>query len=244
MSRLFINIDHVATLREARRGTQPDPVAAAVLCDLGGADGITIHLREDRRHVQDHDLSRLIALTPLPMNLEMAATEEMIAIAIATRPHRVTLVPERRTEVTTEGGLDVQGQSAAMEQAVAQLSSAGLPVSLFIDADPLQVQAAAHVGATFVELHTGPYSHTKADQDIARHLEKIKGAAQEGERLGLAVSAGHGLDRRNVRAIVRIPQIRDLHIGHAVMSHAIFVGLERAVRELREAISEARISDP
>jgi pyridoxine 5-phosphate synthase len=240
MSRLFINIDHVATLRQARRGFQPDPVAAAVLCELGGADGITMHLREDRRHVNDEDLRRVMEMTPLPVNLEMAATDEMVAIALRTKPHRVTLVPERRAEVTTEGGLDVAGQLPAIKGVVSRLQSTGIPVSLFVDATPAQIEACQATGARFVELHTGPYSHAITDEDRQAQLSLLATAAALGRDHGLEVSAGHGLDRRNVRDIVRIPQIEDLHIGHAVISHAVFVGLERAVRELAEAIRSAR----
>jgi pyridoxine 5-phosphate synthase len=235
---LFINIDHVATIRQARRGHSPDPVAAAVLCELAGADGITLHLREDRRHVNDDDLRRLLDITPLPVNLEMAATDEMVAIAIASKPERVTLVPERRLEVTTEGGLDAAGQFNALRRQCDRLAEAHIPVSLFIDATTEQIEAAAKLSVPFVELHTGPYAHAEDAKRQLEELDRLKNGAKNAKMLGLSVGAGHGLDRRNVVPIAAIPEISDLHIGHSVIAHAVFMGLEKAVRELASAIKK------
>jgi pyridoxine 5-phosphate synthase len=236
MRHLFINIDHVATIRQARAGTTPDPVAAAVLCELGGADGITLHLREDRRHVQDHDLKRLMETTRLPVNLEMAATEEMVQIALAHRPARVTLVPEKRQEITTEGGLDVVSQALWISQCVERLQLAGIPVSLFVDPDSDQIHAAKQAGTKYVELHTGSYANAFSTEDFGTQWTKIRDAAQLGDRLGIIMSAGHGLDRRNVVPLRQIHEIKDYHIGHSVIAHAVMVGMKEAVQLLRESI--------
>ena len=235
--RLYVNIDHVATVRQARRGHEPDPVAAARLCEAAGADGITAHLREDRRHIRDDDLDRLVAAITTVLNLECAITEEMLAIALRHRPAAVTLVPERREEITTEGGLDVVRHEAAVRSAVSRLKAAGIRTSLFIDPDPAAVQCALTVGAEAIELHTGSYAHHPTDP---ASLAALREAATLGASLGLAVHAGHGLSVANVGPIAAIPEIEELNIGHAIVGRAIFVGLEAAVREVREAMDASR----
>ncbi|MCE2900783.1 MAG: pyridoxine 5'-phosphate synthase [Gemmatimonas sp.] len=235
--RLYVNIDHVATVRQARRSREPDPVAAALLCERAGADGITAHLREDRRHVQDEDIHRLAAAVSTVLNLECALTDEMLALAETLRPPQVTLVPERREEVTTEGGLDVVGHEGAVRSAVARLKRGGVRTSLFIDPDPAAVRVALAVGADAIELHTGRYAHAPSDPATLRAL---RDAAQLGASLGLAVHAGHGLSVDNVRPVAAIPEIEELNIGHAIIGRAIFVGLDAAVREVRSAMDEAR----
>ena len=235
--RLYVNIDHVATLRQARRGAEPDPVAAARVCEAAGADGITAHLREDRRHIQDHDLDRLVAAVTTVLNLECAITEEMLAIALRHRPAQVTLVPERREEITTEGGLDVVRHEAAVRSAVARLQGAGIRTSLFIDPDPAAVHCAHAVGAAAIELHTGTYAHHPG---AGAPLVGLQDAATLGASLGLAVHAGHGLSVANVGPVAAIAEIEELNIGHAIVGRAIFVGLEAAVREVREAMEAAR----
>ena len=235
--RLYINIDHVATLRQARRGDEPDPVAAALLCERAGADGITAHLREDRRHIQDRDVAHLATSIRTVLNLEMACTEEMLALAERLRPHQATLVPERREEVTTEGGLDVTRSETAIAAGIARLNAAGIRTSLFIDPDPAMVERSRALGAVAVELHTGAYSLAP---DVPAMLAAIRDAARRGHELGLAVHAGHGLTVGNVGPVAAIPEIEELNIGHSVVSRAIFVGLEPAVVELRRAMDAAR----
>ena len=237
--RLYINIDHVATLRQARRGAEPDPVAAATLCEDAGADGITAHLREDRRHIQDRDIDQLARAVRTVLNLEMACTEEMLDVAIRLKPHQVTLVPERREEVTTEGGLDVVRESARIRGGIERLNAAGIRTSLFITPDEAAVRASLEVGAVAIELHTGTYAHHPRDAATLAALERC---ARLGRSLRLAVHAGHGLTVGNVAPVARIPEIEELNIGHSVVSRAIFVGLATAVRELRDVMDSARAS--
>ena len=238
--RLHINVDHVATVRNARGTRYPDPVFAAQLCEAAGADGITAHLREDRRHIRDDDVRRLRASICTLLNLEMGATDEMIGIAEQIRPDVITLVPERREERTTEGGLDVVGQRAPIEAAIAMAKRAGIKVSLFINPDPSVVDAAAEIGAAQVELHTGEYCQatepgmTKASAAV--ELGRIALAARRGKERGLDVAAGHGLTRHNVGPVVAVPEVREVNIGHSVIADAVLSGLERAVRDLRAAI--------
>lgn len=235
--RLYINIDHVATVREARKGSSPDPVEAALLCERAGADGITAHLREDRRHIHDHDIDRLARAITTVLNLEMACTDEMIGIAERLRPHQATLVPERREEITTEGGLDVSRDRQRLADGIARLNAAGIRTSLFIDPDAAAVEASRALGAAAVELHTGRYSHAPKDPATLRALVA---ASRRGAALGLAVHAGHGLTTENVGPVSAIPEIEELNIGHSVIGRAIFVGIEEAVRELRRAMDAAR----
>lgn len=237
--RLYINVDHVATLRQARRGDDPDPVAAAVLCEHAGADGITAHLREDRRHVQDDDILRLAGAVTTVLNLEMACTPEMVAIAERIRPHQVTLVPERRQEITTEGGLDVVAMREVLPPALQRLRGAGIRTSLFIAPHAADVDASREVGADAIELHTGQYAHRPDDPATLRALAD---ASAQARALGLAVHAGHGLTVANVGPVAAIPEIEELNIGHSVISRAIFIGLDAAVRELRAAMDAARRS--
>jgi pyridoxine 5-phosphate synthase len=242
--RLYINVDHVATLRQARRTDEPDPVAAAVVCEAAGADGITAHLREDRRHMQDADIEQLVRQARTVFNLEMAATDEMAGIAERLRPFQVTLVPERREEVTTEGGLDVAANEARLEQVTRRLAAAGIRVSVFIDPDEATVRASRRIGAQAIELHTGRYAHAAAQGVSAATAEArmLGRAAQLGRELGLAVHAGHGLTVRNVGPVAAIPEIEELNIGHSIVSRAVFVGLAEAVREMRVAMDAARSS--
>ena len=235
--RLYVNIDHVATVRQARRGAEPSPVEAALLCERAGADGITAHLREDRRHIQDGDVDALAAAITTVFNLEMAATPEMVALAERLRPHQVTLVPERREEVTTEGGLDVTHDAGWVREALARLAAAGIRTSLFIDPDARMVEASAALGADAIELHTGTFAHHPDRPDAARALVD---ASALGKRIGLAVHAGHGLTTANVAPVAAIPEIEELNVGHSLVGRAIFVGLEAAVRELRAAMDDAR----
>jgi pyridoxine 5-phosphate synthase len=242
MPELCVNIDHVATVRQARRTYEPDPVEAAFEAEAGGADGITVHLREDRRHIQDADLPRLRAAVRTKLNLEMAATDEMVGIAIGLKPELAMFVPERRQEVTTEGGLDVAGQEARIRDAVARLKGAGIPVSAFIDADERQVEAAARAGFDFCEIHTGPYAHAFHDRGAthaltAEELAKVARAVERVQALGMRANAGHALNRANVGRIASIAGVRELHIGHAIVSRAVFIGLREAVAEMRRAIA-------
>ncbi|MEP0909602.1 pyridoxine 5'-phosphate synthase [Leptolyngbya sp. GB1-A1] len=236
MPTLGVNIDHVATIRQARRTVEPDPVGAAVLAELAGADGITVHLREDRRHIQDRDVRLLRQTVRTHLNLEMAATDEMVSIALEIRPDYVTLVPERREEVTTEGGLDVAGQIDRMQQVVDALQEANIPVSLFIDADSAQIDAAAIVKAKFIELHTGRYAKAKDDASRAQELTFLKKGCQQALAAGIRVNAGHGLTYWNVYPIACLPGMEELNIGHTIVSRAVLVGMERAVREMKQAI--------
>ena len=235
--RLYVNVDHVATVRQARRGNEPDPVAAAALCERAGVDGITAHLREDRRHIQDDDIERLAREVRTVLNLEMACTGEMLAIAERLRPHQVTLVPERREEVTTEGGLDVTRDRGRLADGLARLSAAGIRTSLFIAPAGAAVERSRELGAAAIELHTGQYAHHASD---SRSIEALQSAARLGADIGLAVHAGHGLTVANVRPVAAIREIEELNIGHSIVSRAIFVGLEEAVRELRRAMDKAR----
>ena len=232
MIRLHINVDHVATVRNARGTSYPDPVFAAQLCEQAGADGITAHLREDRRHIRDADVDRLQATITTVLNLEMAATDEMIAIAARVKPAVITLVPERREERTTEGGLDVRGQRAAVGKAIAMAKEAGIKTSLFIAAEADAVEASKEVGADQIELHTGDYCHHPTPAE----LERLQNAARWAADAGLEVAAGHGLTRHNVVAVAAIPQIEELNIGHAVIADSLFVGLRQAVADFRAAI--------
>lgn len=236
MLTLGVNIDHIATIRQARRTVEPDPVAAAVLAELAGADGITVHLREDRRHIQDRDVYVLRQTVRTHLNLEMAATDEMVAIALDIKPDYVTLVPEKREEVTTEGGLDVAGQVERMGQVVANLQDAGIPVSLFIDADPAQIDAAATIKSKFIELHTGRYAEANDETSRQKELEALAKGCEQAIAAGLRVNAGHGLTYWNVYPVACLQGMEELNIGHSIISRAILVGLERAVREMKQAM--------
>jgi len=236
---LGVNIDHVATLRQVRRGRFPDPVHAALAAELAGADSITLHLREDRRHIQDQDVHTLRGLLQTRMNLEMAVTDEMLAIACLVRPQDCCLVPERREELTTEGGLDVLAQLPRIRAAAAQLRQSGVRVSLFIDPEPRQIEAAAQAGAPVIELHTGAYAEARGAASVSE-LERLRAGARLGASLGLQVHAGHGLNYHNVRPVAALREIIELNIGHALIAHALFVGLPAAVREMKALMSEAR----
>jgi pyridoxine 5-phosphate synthase len=246
MIELGVNIDHVATIRQARRTYEPDPVWAAVEAHLGGADGITVHLREDRRHIQDDDVRRLRDLTQVKLNLEMAPTDEMIGIACQLKPEMAMLVPEGRQEVTTEGGLDILAQEARLKDSIRKLADAGIMTSVFIDADIAQVEAAARVGARVCEIHTGPYAqafHTKGrDARSPAVLEELAGVRVAGRAivdLGMRFNAGHALNYFNVQPVAALPDVRELHIGHAIISRAVFVGLRGAVAEMKRLMREA-----
>jgi pyridoxine 5-phosphate synthase len=232
MIRLSVNIDHIATLRQARGGKEPDPVAAAMLCEQAGADGITLHLRVDRRHVQDRDLRLLRQMVKTRLNLEMAATEEMLETAIEAKPDLCTLVPERPGEVTTEGGLDVTGQKEDLKGKIEHLRTAGLTVSIFLDPEEGQVEAAKAVGANAIELHTGPYADAVAEEDVEREFGRLLRAATLAGELGLELRAGHSLTFRNLPRIATLPHLVEVSIGHNVVARAVFIGLERAVKEL------------
>ncbi|TAH49319.1 MAG: pyridoxine 5'-phosphate synthase [Betaproteobacteria bacterium] len=246
MIELGVNIDHVATLRQARRTWEPDPVWAAVEAHLGGADGITVHLREDRRHINDDDVRRLRELTQVKLNLEMAATDEMVGIACRLKPEMAMLVPEGRHEVTTEGGLDIVGQEARLKDVIARLADAGIVTSVFIDAEIPQIEAAARIGARVCEIHTGPYAHAfhNAGRDteaptVIGELAKVKAAGEAVRGLGMRFNAGHALNYYNVQPIARLAGVRELHIGHAIVSRAVFVGLREAVAEMKRLMREA-----
>lgn len=238
MPRLGVNIDHVATIRQARGGREPDPVWAAVLAELGGADGITVHLREDRRHIQDRDLRVLRETVQVRLNLEMSVEPEVVAVAVAVKPDQVTLVPERRQEVTTEGGLDVAGQFERVRAAVARCRDAGMEVSLFIDPDPAQVEASVRAGAGAVELHTGRYADAEGHAAVARELEALRAAGRQTRAAGLGLHAGHGLNYLNVRPVAAVDGMAELNIGHSIVARAVFVGLERAVREMKTCMKD------
>lgn len=250
MSRLNVNIDHIATIRQARRTNEPNPVSAAVICELAGADGITTHLRSDRRHIQDHDLIALKQVVITHLNLEMAATDEMTEIAIRVKPDVVTLVPERPQEITTEGGLDVTSNEKATRSAIKRLSDNGIFVSLFIDPDLKQIRAAEKLGAYQIEICTAHYAQLNEQpgdatvrriEEIETELDRIRTAAQAAAKAGLKVAAGHGLTYRNVGAVARIPEIEEFNIGHNIIARAALVGLDRAVREMIEAIYDAQV---
>jgi pyridoxine 5-phosphate synthase len=243
---LGVNIDHVATLREARRTYEPDPLWAAVEAHLGGADGITVHLREDRRHIRDDDVRRLREMVHIKLNLEMAATAEMIDIAARLKPEMAMLVPEGRHEITTEGGLDVASQEAKIRDAVARLTDAGIKVSVFIDPDVRQVDAASRVGAKVCEIHTGPYAHAfhakgrdPESAAVVEELAKIRDAGEAVRERGMRFNAGHALNYFNVQPVAALPGVRELHIGHAIVSRAVFVGLREAVRQMKALLREA-----
>lgn len=238
--RLGVNIDHVATIRNARGGNSPDPVRAAALAKAAGADGITAHLREDRRHIRDEDMKRLRTEIDLPLNFEMAATDEMLAIALATKPHAVCLVPEKREERTTEGGLDVVGGHNHLKRFVSELGDAGIRVSLFIEASKDQLDAAKSLGAPVVEIHTGAYCDAENDADRAHELERIRNAVTYGAGIGLEIHAGHGLNFETVEPIAAMPEIAELNIGHFLIGEAVFVGLEAAIAEMRRLMDAAR----
>ena len=237
--RLGVNIDHVATIRNARGGDHPDPVRAAEIVAACGGDGITAHLREDRRHIRDEDLRRIQAATDLPLNLEMAATEEMLGIALAHRPHAACIVPEKREEVTTEGGLDAAGQLDRLRPIVARLTDAGIRVSLFIEASERQLEAALRLGAPVVEFHTGEYAHAMGER-VAPELKRVADMAALAAKNGIEPHAGHGLTYANVQPIAAIPQLAELNIGHYLIGEAIFVGLETSVTRMRELMDAAR----
>jgi pyridoxine 5-phosphate synthase len=246
MIELGVNIDHIATLRQARRTYEPDPLWGAVEAHLGGADGITVHLREDRRHIQDADVRRLREMTQVKLNLEMAATDEMVDIACALKPEMAMLVPEGRHEVTTEGGLDVLAQEARLRDVIARLADAGIVTSVFIDAELPQIEAAARIGASVCEIHTGPYAHAfhEFGRDaeapaVLSELAKIRAAGELVRELAMRFNAGHALNYYNVQPVARLVGIRELHIGHAIVSRAVFVGLREAVREIKLLMREA-----
>ena len=246
MIELGVNIDHVATIRQARRTYEPDPVWAAVEAQLGGADGITVHLREDRRHIQDHDVRRVQSVTNIKLNLEMAATDEMIRIACDIKPHLAMLVPEGRMEVTTEGGLDVKGQLPRLKDVVRRLRDGGMIVSAFIDPDAEQVEAAAEAGFAVCEIHTGPYAHAfyehgRDDEapSVVSELQKVANAGRAIMNCGMRFNAGHALNYHNVSAIAALPGVRELHIGHAIVSRAVFIGLRQAVHEMKHLMLRA-----
>lgn len=238
---LGVNIDHVATLRQARGTRYPDPIQAAIEAELAGADSVTLHLREDRRHIQERDVEMLKGILQTRMNLEMAATEEMLAIAERIRPADCCLVPERREELTTEGGLDVAGQTGKLREACTRLAGSCVRVSLFVDPDPRQVEAAKAVGAPAIEIHTGHYADAKSAADRAVELDRIAKAAELGHALGLQVNAGHGLHYHNVEPIASLGQLRELNIGHAIVARALFTGLREAVGEMKRLMLQARL---
>ena len=235
--RLGVNIDHVATVRNARGGDNPDPVRAAILAQAAGADGITAHLREDRRHISDEDIARLSKALTIPLNLEMAATDEMAAIALRHRPHAACIVPEKREERTTEGGIDADGQFNRLAPIISELVKAGIRVSMFIEPDPIQLDASKALGAPVVELHTGAYAHANGAE---AELRKIRDAAAYGQSIGLEVHAGHGLTYDNVKPVAAISQIRELNIGHFLIGEAVFIGLEQSIHTMRKLMNEAR----
>jgi pyridoxine 5-phosphate synthase len=239
MARLGVNIDHVATIRQARGGVEPDPVAAAAIAELAGADGITIHLREDRRHIQDRDLKLLRQTVKTRLNLEMAATDEMVGIALQVMPNMVTLVPEKRAELTTEGGLDVRLHQDSLKTAIKRLRDGGLSVSLFIDPDPDQIKAANKVAADYVEIHTGTFAEAKNWQAEEQELIKIENAVKLAAKLGMGVNAGHGLNYTNIKKMTAVGGIEEFNIGHSIISKAVLVGLERAVRDMVDLIKYA-----
>ncbi len=241
---LSVNVDHVATVRQARRGDEPDPIIAAREAEAGGADGITVHLREDRRHIQDADVARLRGSVTTKLNFEMAATDEMVAIALRTKPDMAMLVPEGRAEITTEGGLQIVGSEARLKDVVARLREGGVPVSAFVDPEPEQIEAAAACGFSVCEVHTGPYAHAYRDArgdmshaGLAAELARVREAGAQIERLGMRFNAGHALNAANVGPIAALPGVWELHIGHSIVSRAIYVGMREAVREMKAAMA-------
>ena len=239
MARLGVNIDHVATIRQARGGVEPDPVAAAAIAELAGADGITIHLREDRRHIQDRDLKLLRQTVKTRLNLEMAATPEMVSIALAVKPDCCTLVPEKRQELTTEGGLDVRLAIDALSGVVESLQNGEITVSLFIDPDPDQVKAASKCGADYIEIHTGSYAEATDWKTEEQELSRIENAIKLAQKLGLGINAGHGLNYTNIKSVCSLGGIEEFNIGHSIISRAVLIGLDRAVRDMVELIKYA-----
>ena len=238
--RLGVNLDHVATVRQARRTTEPDPVRAAILAEIGGADQITIHLREDRRHIQDRDLRLMREVSQLPLNQEMGVTEEMLAIALAVKPDIACLVPEKREEVTTEGGLDIVGNKERVRDAIRRLRDGGIAISLFIDPSEEQVRVSRELGADAVELHTGEYANSSGAEH-SEQLERLRQMAELGSRIGLHVHAGHGLTYQNVAPVAGIPEITELNIGHSIIARSLYVGLQQAVAEMRSLMDRARM---
>ncbi len=238
MAELSVNVDHVATIREARKTDEPDPVAAAVLVELAGADGITIHLREDRRHIQDRDLKLMRQMVKTRLNLEMAATKEMVLIALDTKPDKVSLVPEKREEITTEGGLDVIKHKNQLKDVIRKFHDQKIPVSLFIDPELAQVECSKTIGGDAIEINTGKYSELKTDSEIEKEFKKIQDAVDAAVKLGLNVNAGHGLTYKNVARIASIQAIEEFNIGHNIVARAVMVGLDRAVKEMIEAINQ------
>lgn len=232
MVRLGVNVDHIATIREARRGREPDPIAGAVLAELAGADGIVCHLREDRRHIKDRDLTLLRQIVRTHLNLEMAATDDMVKKAISVLPDMVTLVPERRQEITTEGGLDATANFEYLEAITSTLRANNIVVSFFIDPDIYQIKAVAKLGADYVELHTGAYANAQDLNQVVEELERIRSMAMAASKLGLGVSAGHGLNYQNVVDVARIKEVEELNIGHSIVSRAVLTGMEKAVRDM------------
>lgn len=239
MPRLGVNIDHVATLRQARGGREPDPVWAAALAELGGADVITVHLREDRRHIQDRDVRLLRETVQVRLNLELALEPEIVSIALVTRPHQATFVPERRAELTTEGGLDVAGQKTRVGEAMARCRDAGIDVALFIDPDLEQVEGSARLGASAVEFHTGRYANAASETEREHEVESLMAAALAASAAGMELHAGHGLNYQNVGPVARMPKMIELNIGHSIVSRAVFVGLKQAVLEMKACIASA-----
>ncbi len=239
MAKLAVNVDHAATLRQARGGMEPDPVAAALVAELAGAEGIIVHLREDRRHIQDRDLKLLRQTVKTRLNLEMAATDEMIAIAVSIKPEMCTLVPEKRQELTTEGGLDVRINLQNIEKAIVRLQEAGIGVSLFIDPDPDQIKAANKSGADYIEIHTGAFAEAKDWKSEEQELIKIENAVKLASKLGMGVNAGHGLNYTNIKKVAALGGIEEFNIGHSIISRALFAGLDRAVRDMVDLIKYA-----
>lgn len=239
MAKLGVNIDHVATIRQARGGIEPDPVAAAALAELAGADGITIHLREDRRHIQDRDLKLLRQTVKTKLNLEMAATDEMVGIALSVKPDMCTLVPEKRQELTTEGGLDVRINMQGLAEVIERLHDGDIVVSLFIDPDPDQVKAASKAGADYIEIHTGTFAEAKNWKTERAELERIENAIKLGTKLGLGINAGHGLNYTNIKKVAALGGIEEFNIGHSIISRAVLLGLDRAVRDMVDLIKYA-----
>ncbi len=241
MTRLAINVDHIATIRQARGISEPDPVAAAAICELAGASGIVVHLREDRRHIQDRDITLLRQTIKSKMNLEMGANKEIIAIALDIKPDLITLVPEKREELTTEGGLDIASQRKKIAKVIEKMAKASIPVSVFVDPDPKQLAVAREIGAVFVELHTGRYCDAAGESARRHEFDLLAAAAEEADRLGLRVCAGHGLNYQNTAAIAAIEAIEELSIGHAIIARAVFTGLEQAVRDMLAIIRQANL---